>query len=234
MFKTLTKTLLVASAITLSSITSALPIQQADAFTYGDNKATLETSTGLVWLDFGVTNNQSLNTTQTLLNSTYSGWRLPTQSEVIHLWNSLFGHLPGWFSFGTFGYINNPDLSEEFNAIYDVFGINGFGEHIQIEDDVTNVWPILGSHGLFLLDSGEVGGAVMYRPTTTPPPGYTAMFYDAFGLNASEWQHEFTSTLLVKAQPGTKVPEPSSLLILVCGLFALFSRTKINRVRNYS
>jgi hypothetical protein len=218
--------LLVALTLTLSSVTQALPIQQADAFTAGDNKATLETSTGLIWLDFGLTNNQTFGTTKSLLDSTYAGWRLPTQSEVIHLWNSLFGHLPGWFSFGTFGYVNNPDLAADFDAISNIFGVNGLGEHTLIDNGVASTWPVLGSQGLFMLDSGELGGAMMYRPANDPTPGYTAMFYDTSGLSAPDWHHEFTSTFLVKIQPGASVPEPSSILLLICGILTLVSRNR--------
>lgn len=229
MLKTPIKALLVAATIALSSIADALPIQQADAFTTGDNNAALETSTGLVWLDFGITNNQTITSTLDQLDSTYAGWRLPTQSEVIHLWNGLFAALPGWFSFGTFGYVQNPDLEAEFNAIYDIFNVNGLGEHSETVNDETTVWPILGSQGLFMLDNGEMGGAMMYRPTIAATPSYTAMFYDASGLNASEWKHEFTSTLLVKGAPINQVPEPTSLLLLISGLLALSSR----KIRNF-
>lgn len=222
--------LLLAATLALSSVANALPIQQADAFTAGDNKAALETSTGLVWLDFGITNNQTITSTLNQLDSTYAGWRLPTQSEVRNLWNGLFGDLPGWFSDETFGFIENFDLAAEFDVIYDIFNVNGMGEHTTIySDDETIVWPILGSQGLYKLDNGEIGGAMMYRPTTTPPPGYGAMFYDASGLNALEWKHEFTSTLLVKGAPISQVPEPTSLLLLISGLLALSSR----KIRNF-
>lgn len=225
MSRYLLRSLLVAFAITLPTVANALPIQQADAFTTGDNQATLETSTGLIWLDFGLTNNQTFDTTKSQLDSTYAGWRLPTQSEVIHLWNGLFGQLPGWFSVGTFGYISNADLSAEFDAIYNIFGVNGLGEHTLTDNGVTSTWPILGSQGLFMLDSGELGGAMMYSPVTAPVPGYTAMFYDTSGLNAPGWKHEFTSTLLVKIQPAT-VPEPSSLLLFIGGMLMLVLRSR--------
>lgn len=218
------KSLLLVATLALSSAVNALPIQQADAFTAGDNKAALETSTGLVWLDFGITNNQTITSTLNQLDSTYAGWRLPTQSEVINLWNGLFAGLPGWFSFGTFGYIQNPDLEAEFSAIYDIFNVNGLGEHSETINDETTIWPILGSQGLFVLDNGEIGGAMMYGPTTVVPLGYTAMFYDSSGLNASEWKHEFTSTLLVKAGSINQVPEPTSLLLLLSGLLVLSLR----------
>lgn len=220
----LMQSLLVASAITLSSIANALPIQQADAFTTGDNKAALETSTGLVWLDFGITNDQTMSDVSAQLASSYAGWRLPTQSEVIHLWASLFGSLPGWLSFGTFGYVNNSDLASEFDAIYDIFNVNGLGEAIVIENEISTSTPILGSQGLFLLDNGNVGGAMMYRPTTNPAPGYTAFFYDSGDSTPLGWKHEFTSTLLVKDQPETQVPEPSTLLLLLGSLLVLWAR----------
>lgn len=229
MFKTLINTLLLSSTILLSSAASALPIQQADAFVAGDNKAALETSTGLVWLDFGITNNQTVTSVLEQLDSTYAGWRLPTQTEVINLWSSLFGHLPGWFSAGTFGYVSGPDLGDDFSAIYDIFNVNGVGEYTLTEDDITTSWPIVGAQGLFMLDNGAIGAAMMYSPISGSMPGYTAFFYENIGPAPLEWKHEFTSTFLVKKQ---SVPEPSSLLLFFCG-FLLIAAIRVKQNQRF-
>lgn len=54
----------------------------------GDQKATLDTDTGLEWLDLTVTDNQSYDQVSALLSTTYKGWRLPTYDEVNHMISS--------------------------------------------------------------------------------------------------------------------------------------------------
>ncbi|WP_331344889.1 hypothetical protein [Cellvibrio sp. UBA7661] len=66
-----------------------LTIENVDAFHQNDNLAVRDVDTGLVWLDFGVNNGASINSVVDSLNSVYSGWRLPTEAEVISFWDKL-------------------------------------------------------------------------------------------------------------------------------------------------
>lgn len=56
--------------------------------TTGDTKATLDTDTGLEWLDLRETVGKSYNTA--LSDSAYEGWRMPTMDEVITLMYNIF------------------------------------------------------------------------------------------------------------------------------------------------
>lgn len=67
-----------------------LPLSKADAFSAGDGKAVRDINTNLIWLNFGINNGDSFNQVMSELNTTYKGWRLPTEQEVRDLWGSLF------------------------------------------------------------------------------------------------------------------------------------------------
>lgn len=69
---------------------------EADWQTAGDKLITQDTSTGLSWLDLTQTQGMSIPVVQSLLGTTFSGWRLPTKTEVVELGGSFFSDLsPG-------------------------------------------------------------------------------------------------------------------------------------------
>lgn len=104
-------------------------IENFDAFQQNDNLALRDKDTGLVWLDFGVNNGESINSVVSNLNSLYAGWRLPTEAEVINLWEKLAA----------------SDLTD----IFDFWGANKTpAEHL----------PYL-SWGYFIDDEGYLGAA---------------------------------------------------------------------------
>jgi hypothetical protein len=71
----------------------ALTIINADAFAPGDGKAIYDTTSGLTWLDFGINNGIFFNDVVDQLGSgKYSEWRLPTESEVLQLFNRAWSH----------------------------------------------------------------------------------------------------------------------------------------------
>lgn len=47
----------------------------------GDKKATLDTETGLEWLDLTQTDGKSYSEVSALLSTTLSGWRFPTRPK---------------------------------------------------------------------------------------------------------------------------------------------------------
>lgn len=79
-------------ALTLAflSFPSLAAFQHADWLADGDKKATLDTESGLTWLKLGNTVGKSILTVESLLSSTYKGWRLPTASEVEQMMNNFF------------------------------------------------------------------------------------------------------------------------------------------------
>lgn len=61
----------------------------------GDTLATLDTNTGLEWLDLSQTMGKSLSDVTSLLSTTYKGWRLPTVAEITKLAQSIVPHFVG-------------------------------------------------------------------------------------------------------------------------------------------
>lgn len=75
--------------IFFSGVVHSATIENFDAFQKDDNLALRDIETGLVWLDFGVNNGESINSVIDNLDELYVGWRLPTEAEVINFWDEL-------------------------------------------------------------------------------------------------------------------------------------------------
>jgi hypothetical protein len=229
MLKNLTRSL--AFAVSLFACTSqALPIVEADAFVSGDKKAVLETSTGLVWMDFGITNNKSYQQVISELDSTYQGWRLPTATEISNLWISLFSNQPGWFAFESFGMVRNAGdgLGNHLQSIMDIWGYNSLGvASVYQEDELILQYPIIGGFSTFQFDNGRYGQAMIYR-ALDGANDHSAIFFDLYDQSMADLDGfgPFANTLLVKSS-NIEVPEPSTLLLLIMGLFGLIQRRRV-------
>ncbi|MCB5226482.1 hypothetical protein JAO78_006605 [Alishewanella sp. 16-MA] len=56
----------------------------------GDGFATLDTETGLEWLDLTATGNKSIDQVKSELGTIYMGWRIPTHQEIVNLAMNLY------------------------------------------------------------------------------------------------------------------------------------------------
>ena len=91
MFK---KLLVIATlAAGLISTQASAAFVATDWKTIGDKNATLDTSTGLEWLDFRFTTTKSFETVVSELSTSFKGWRLPTTSEVQALMVGYWGEV---------------------------------------------------------------------------------------------------------------------------------------------
>lgn len=205
--------LLALTAVFASAASQALPIVEADAFTQDDNKAYLQSSNGLVWMDFGVNNIKSFNQVVSELSSTYSGWRLATETEVKNLWGELFSGAQYHYS-----NVNFPRWDgEDRNAIH-LLSIMG-AEFTQIGN-----WDLVysSSQGWFLNDSNKLNYAEIYNNNSFGSyfqGGHICCddvnYADSFNYADSI---QF-STLLVKN--GVSAPEPASIFLLGLGMLGL-------------
>lgn len=78
------KILKIAIVLSLASLSFASNSEMLsiDYKTEGDNKVTLDSETGIEWLDLTVTNRLSINTLRSMLHNELVGWRFPTVDEV--------------------------------------------------------------------------------------------------------------------------------------------------------
>jgi hypothetical protein len=209
------------ASILLSASAQALPIVQADAFTAGDNKAVLETSTGLVWMDFGVNSHLSYDHVLYLLPTEFAGWRLPTGAEVDNLWTSLFGNLPEWTRFSQgFGFMASQAQDDYFNSVFGVFGNNpdSYFESRDADGNIIDSWTSKSLFAVFKNESG-VSGFVSADSPYDDIHSSTATYIELMSTDVSGW----FGTLLVKDSVAT-VPEPSTALLLLLGMAGLVVR----------
>jgi hypothetical protein len=76
------KKIALVSALTLSSISAQAEFIKTDWKAVGDNLASVDTDTGIEWMTLTETSNMSYLQVEALLDTTFSGWRLPTRNEV--------------------------------------------------------------------------------------------------------------------------------------------------------
>lgn len=210
----------ISAALVFTGTAHALPIVEADAFTPGDNKAALETSTGLVWMDFGVNSHLSYGHVGSLLTTDFAGWRFPTVAEVDHLWTSLFGTLPEWNRFDpSIGSLASFSHTDYFNSIFNVFGQESDTTYFTLDSDgnILESWTVKHLFGVFMEESGASGYVSMSVPYD--PKYANSAFYLEFDTDVSGW----TGPLLVKDTTAS-VPEPGSILLMLVAFGALLIR----------
>ncbi len=111
----------------------------------GDSKATLDTKTGVEWLDLSETKGKSIAQVQALLDTTYSGWHLATKRQVFDLFANSFSFVD--FDYGA----RNVGVSESNYAISETTNfISKFGSFRTSNAEQVN--------GLFLNNEVEESG----------------------------------------------------------------------------
>jgi hypothetical protein len=85
-----------------------------------DGHVTLDTQSGNIWLDLGLTANMSINDVKSLVedDSRFSGWRLPTVEEVHELAANTFDIDPSMIYSGSNG-VSNEEFTQHSLIGYD-------------------------------------------------------------------------------------------------------------------
>lgn len=75
----------------LTSISANAEFIKGDWKVEGEQLTAVDTQTGIEWLSLEVTIGQSYSYVNYVLTSSYSGWRMPTSSEVIEVMDNVMG-----------------------------------------------------------------------------------------------------------------------------------------------
>lgn len=121
--KNLTRNVIKASLMSLCLVGSLAHagFVDTDWMVDGDQRAVLHEETGIEWLKLDETIGMSINGVSAQLDSAYSGWRLPTRSEV----NALFTALTGFDATTTGSYaLQSPANYVPARNFINVMGVN--------------------------------------------------------------------------------------------------------------
>ena len=192
---------------------SAISLVDADAFKKGDHLAMYDSTSGLSWLDWGITNQEPgvANVLQDLMiDPKYNGWRLPTMMEVFHLIPQLLPDAGG------------DDVMGQ--TIVKTWGFNlaEIGDH-RIRYD---------SLGYFNSANGWGYLRILYTPDYQYHD-YSVNFVPFGDNDLPYWGYgrQIWSTLLVHDGLVFETPEPSISILFMVGLLGIFfSRLFLPRV----
>lgn len=166
-----------------------------------DNLITMDTATGLNWLDLSQTYGMSLGTASSLLASTFSGFRFATHSEVIGFMSDAGLPTPAYPHNGYASFNNASDIAAQlaFTALLGETVGRGFGsDYFGSRGMVQDLDAITGSY--------LVGGVDLWVDNTCCTGGNSG---------AGVW--------LVR--DSVNIPEPGSITLFGLGLAGLgFSR----------
>jgi hypothetical protein len=119
------KNTLIAATLLLSITSAQAALVGSDWQNTGDALATLDTDTGIEWLDLTQTSNMSINQVEGLTGngSTFDGWRLPTRAEVAQMMMSAFSSETSKVQSDGVWMINNATFDNETDGFRSLFGL---------------------------------------------------------------------------------------------------------------
>ena len=189
--------------------TEASLYQTSDPY-FGPNSVTVDTSTGLGWLNLseaaGLSYDQVLSETQA--GGKFSGFRFATVPEVLQLYNSA-GLTPSAYGDTAHYYAATSPLIQSFFSLIGTTGIEN------------------GLPGMIALSGTSPDGGGLYDSPSVYGWSSAQQYWvnNGLGVGATEYgatfSDPFLSSWLVK-----EVPEPTTLTLLLAGGFILFGQAR--------
>jgi hypothetical protein len=197
------QTVLCTALFALLSTSAQAALVATDYTNLGDTNATLDTKTGLEWLDITFTSGLSINQVTAGMSSTYAGWRLPTNEEVKTLLTNSF---PSQTFTSGYDHFSNPSSTPEGIAFSELFGYSsgsfsyaihtngsntyvsgiGFdGKQIYSEEfSASHLNYSSGGYAVFLVSDGGTTLTSFNNPSINTPEGELSDVSTPWGLGA--------------------------------------------------
>ncbi len=138
------------------SVPAYAEMVSADWLDEGDSRATTDLVSGNTWISLQETKGKSVSQVQSLLDSTYIGWRLPTRFEMEELFQNNYSNL-NLLTGQTYSVSTLPE-NIAFNAMIGMGTSNGgfesFGLFLNDEMSTTG--------GSVVMGMGAYGGSILY------------------------------------------------------------------------
>jgi hypothetical protein len=165
-----------------------IKLVETDYKNIGDSKATLDPKTGLEWLDLTETNGMSITQVTSLLDSTFSGWRIATRDEVAIMSKHVFTQSN--FTFGS--HTLSVAATEDGTSFSNMFGLT----HIS---STYGTYPYNNKTYLFGIDNNGINiySDHLAGSTLTSSRGSDSVFLVSNG----------GTTLSSKNNPAINIPE---------------------------
>jgi hypothetical protein len=152
---------LIVTALLLSATSAQAELVETDWKNTGDALATLDTETGIEWLDLTQTDYMSINQAEGLTGEggAFDGWRLPTRDEVTQMMVNAFPSIASQMNPGGSGLVTSATTQNEADIFSALFG--------QTDTDSWNNY----SYGMLKNDPGQdfsviYSGALDVKSTT--------------------------------------------------------------------
>lgn len=202
-------------ALTLSILLITSNIVSAGLITDTNNDTFIDNTSGLEWMDFGINNQYSFNQVKGLLTTTYLGWELANQDQVLAMYDNAFGvdsqALPDGSPYFRYGYRSKTFLLDTFDKMGYAFK--------------SSYWSA--AYGWFLNDESKLSYfdfqvfaqaalTEVYGTKNNPDEDIDTVkpYYSTMLVRTFSTQDDVTQD----------VPEPSTLAIFALGMIGLASR----------
>jgi hypothetical protein len=128
----------IATALLLSVTSVQAELVETNLSNMGDRLATLDTDTGIEWLDLTQTRGMSINHVESLFSGRFSyGWRFPTAAEVLEMLGHAFPSMASpTFNIGSWN-VTNSTTDNEADRFRFLFGTTHSNPTASSPDDYT-------------------------------------------------------------------------------------------------